>query len=161
MNGAVIVSLSFVERGYLRGCLIITGELLLLARCEIELTKADGGCGARPFVLDAVLEGEDSEAAAAAAKETATAAAIDGDEATVALGESCDCTVALFVFKNEHKRLVWQYCNSMFYPEKQFLGLRPLLRQKSTRLIRSPALHMMGKLATVQYCVPVVKRIWT
>ena len=94
MNGALIVSLSFVERGYLRGCLIITGELFLLARCETGLAMAEGGCGARPFVLDAVLEGEDSEAAA---KETAAAAAIDGDEARVALGESCECVVAILV----------------------------------------------------------------
>ena len=42
---------------------------------------ADGGWGARPFVLDGVREGEDSEA---------TAAAIDGDEARIALGDSWD-----------------------------------------------------------------------
>ena len=62
----------------------------MLAKCEAGLAMAEGGCGARPFVLDAVLEGEDSEAAA---KETTAAAAMDGDEARVALGESCECAV--------------------------------------------------------------------
>ena len=47
---------------------------------------AEGGCGARPLELDAVRDGEDSEA---------TAAAIEGDEAIVALGESCECVVAI------------------------------------------------------------------
>ena len=79
---------------HLSGCLIITGELLLLARCETGLAMADGGCGARPFVLDTVLEGEDSEATAAA-KETTAVAAIDGEEATVALGEACKDAVAV------------------------------------------------------------------
>ena len=46
---------------------------------------AEGGCGARPLELEAVRDG-DSEA---------TAAAIEGDEAIVALGESCDCLTAI------------------------------------------------------------------
>ena len=71
---------------YLKGCLIITGEPLWLASCEAGLAMAEGGCGARPLELDAVRDGEDSEA---------TAAAIEGDEAIVALGESCDCLVAI------------------------------------------------------------------
>ena len=71
---------------YLKGCLIITGESLRLASCEAGLAMAEGGCGARPLELDAVRDGEDSEA---------TAAAIEGDEAIVALGESCECVVAI------------------------------------------------------------------
>ena len=124
---------------YLRGCLFITGELLLLARCEIELAKADGGCGARPFVLDAVLEGEDSEAAAAAAKETATAAAIDGDEATVALGESCDCAVALVVFKNKHNKvgLAVILCSTR---KSSSLGVRTLVMTKIDSIYSIPCI---------------------
>ena len=49
---------------------------------------AEGGCGARPLELDAVRDGEDSEA---------TAAAIEGDEAIVALGESCERVVAVIL----------------------------------------------------------------
>ena len=66
--------------------MIITGEPLWLASCEAGLAMAEGGCGARPLELDAVRDGEDSEA---------TAAAIEGDEAIVALGESCECVVAI------------------------------------------------------------------
>ena len=51
----------FSVHSYLSGCLIITGELLLLARCEAGLAAmADGGCGALPLVLARTdLEGED------------------------------------------------------------------------------------------------------
>ena len=81
----------------------------MLARCEAGLAMADGGWGARPFVLDGVREGEDSEA---------TAAAIDGDEARIALGDSWDglrsCDLVwTFHFHSLVRRISTQKCRSM------------------------------------------------
>ena len=74
---------------YLRGCLIITGD----PTCPLVMWDEegiDGGCGAGPLqLLGGAREGEDVDSAKVDAALEAAPAAMDGDDATVVLGESC------------------------------------------------------------------------